>query len=195
MANPWSSSAEDVALQPLRRFLDSDQRITSVAVAEEKLNDDPNDMVTRLRLADQKTLEYYDNGGTLSHTGLKPETILAYDLAKELTVQLTIIQSYLLHFDEHDSLKIALLNAIKACSAHKEELSVVNRAKLIECIRNAMELIPRIYKKANKVPPQEHTDALNKALEVMQSNGVVSQEDLYGYIRSCTLLLSMLLEH
>lgn len=192
MANPWSSSVDDVAMKPMRRFLDNDHRITSVALAEEKLNKDPNDIVTKLRMADQQIARYGAQKETNSSNNFVPETVAVHDLATNITTHLSVIYDQLEQFDEDDTLRIALLNAIRSCSAHKEELSVVNRAKLIECLKNTMELIPKIYKKAGLAADAANLEAIGSALDVLQSNGVISQEDLYNYIRRCTVLLESL---
>ena len=192
MANPWSSSVEDIALKPLRSFLDSDQKILSVARAEEKLDNDPEDLVTKLRLADQKTAEYYSNSRSGNHSNIKPEIILANDLARELTSQLKVLHERFKGLDSQDSLKLALLDAIKACSAHKEELSVVNRAKLLECLRSSIDLIPKVYKRANKIPEGTSLIALNRALEILQSNDDISQENMYEYIQACIRMFEAL---
>jgi hypothetical protein len=134
MSNPWSSSLEDVALQPLRRLLDNDHRVTSVALAEQKLDSDPNDLITKMRLADRATKNYLTGGQRTSNNTLSTESILAHELAKELTAQMQLICKQLENFDDHDTLKLALLEAIKSCSAHKEELNT-KREIFISCRR------------------------------------------------------------
>jgi hypothetical protein len=187
MSNPWSNSIEDVALQPLRRLLDNDHRVTSVALAEQKLDSDPNDLITKMRLADRATENYLISGQKTLQGTLCTEAILANELANELTTQMQAISKYLEEFNEQDTLKLALLEAIKSCSAHKEEMTVVNRAKLIDCLRTVMETIPELYRKANVTPGESNLSAITAALEVLQSNDVVSHEDLYGYIEVCTI--------
>lgn len=192
MANPWSNSVEDIALLPLRRFLDNDHRVTSVALAEDKLDDDDNDLITKLRFADRLTAEYLENKGSDMHSTLNTEALLANDLARELSKQLDTIYSYLESFNDNNTLKLALLETIKSCNAHKEELSVVNRAKLIECLKSTMDVIPKIYKKANLTPNADYLEAITAGLEILQSNEQVTQEDLYEYVEMCTLLLDSL---
>jgi hypothetical protein len=189
MSNPWSSTLEDVALQPLRRLLDNDHRVTSVALAEQKFDSDPNDLITKMRLADRATRNYLTSGQRTSNDSFSTESILAHELAKELTAQMQLICKQLENFDDHDTLKLALLEAIKSCSAHKEELTVVNRAKLIDCLRTAMEIIPELYRKASVIPSERNISAVAAALEKLLSNDVVFHEDLYVYVETCIIAL------
>ena len=190
MSNPWSCSVEEVALRPLIKFLDGEHRVISVAAAEKKLDNDPNDLITKLRLADERTKEVHANPRDQASSVLKPETIIVNNLAKELSAQLLNIQHHFQHFDQDDILKLSLLHSIKSRNLHKTAISPVNRAKLIECIKTLMELIPKVWGAVKQTALQATMESLLQTLEALNdSNELVPAESLYDYIVDCTAVL------
>ena len=189
MANPWSHSIEDIALIPLRKFLDSEQRIMSVAQAEEKLNSDPTDIITKLRLADQKLMEHYKLNEKSSKNSLQPETIIVNNLAKDLATNLDIIYNYLVQYNDHDILKTALLDAIKQCNNYKVQITLVNRTKLIECFNAIKTLLPKVYKQAHLRGYADRFNKLKYKLENLGNLHEILQSDILGCVVECTLLL------
>lgn len=194
MSNPWSCSVEEVALRPLVRFLDGEHKVISVAAAEKKLDNDPNDLITKLRLTDERTKEMhtYPSGSTSST--LKPETIIANNLAKELSAHLRSIQRQFQHFDQDDVLKLSLLHSIKARNLHKTAISPVNRAKLIECIKTLMDIVPKVLGSLKSAALLSIMGSLLQTLETLNdSNELVPAESLYDYIVDCTTVLQSIL--
>ena len=190
MSNPWSCSVEEVALRPLVKFLDGEHRVISVAAAEKRLENDPNDLITKLRLADERTKEMLANPKDKIASTLKPETIIASNLAKELSAHLRNIQHHFQHFDKDDALKLSLLHSIKSRNLHKIAISPVNKAKLIECIKTLMDLIPKLLGALKNTALQTTMGSLLQTLEALNdSNELVPAESLYDYIVDCTTVL------
>lgn len=195
MSNPWSCSVEEVALRPLIKFLDGEHRVISVAAAEKKLDNDPNDLITKLRLADERTKEMHANSGNKTSSALKPETIIANNLAKELSAHLHNIQHHFEIFDQDDVLKLSLLHSMKSRNLHKTEISPVNRAKLVECIKTLMELLPKVLGALQTTALQTAMESLLQTLEALNdSNELVPAESLYDYVVDCTTVLQSIVK-
>ena len=181
---------EEIALRPLIKFLGSEQRVSSVAAAEKKLESDSTDLITKLRLADERTQEMNARMSEHGPTTLKPETIIANNLAKDLSGHLRNIQHHFELFDTNDALKLSMLHTIKERNLHKAAISAVNRAKLIECARSLMELIPRVLGTLKATAFNEALSSLLQTLEALNdSNEIVAAETLYDYIVDCTEIL------
>lgn len=181
---------EEIALRPLIKFLGSEQRVSSVTVAEKKLANDSTDLVTKLRLADTRTQEMNARLNEHGPTTLKPETIIANNLAKDLSCHLRNIQHYFKLFDNNEALKLSMLHTIKERNLHKAAVSVVNRAKLIECIKSLMDLVPKVLSSSQVVAFNEAMCSLLQTLEALNdSNDIIAAESLYDYIVDCTEIL------
>ncbi len=192
MSNPWKSSVEEVALRPLIKFLDNDQRVTTIAAAELKQNKDPTNLITKLRLADQRTKELHYEAAENKEVVLQAETIIANNLAKELSVHLRNIKHHFELFNTNDALKLSMLHTIKSRNLHRVELSSVNRAKLIECIKVILELLPKVLGMNKIVLLNGSVESLVQVLELLNdANELVPTETLYDCIVDCTEVLNI----
>jgi len=181
---------EEIALRPLVKFLGSEQRVSSVSEAEKKLANDPTDLITKLRLADERTEEMNARMSEHGPSTLKPETIIANNLAKDLSGHLRNIQHHFELFDTNDALKLSMLHTIKERNLHKAAISAVNRAKLIECVKSLMELFPKVLGPLKVAAFKEVLSSLLQTLEALNdSNEIVAAESLYDYIVDCTEIL------
>lgn len=181
---------EEIALRPLTKFLGSEQRVSSVAAAEKKLASDPTDLITKLRLADERTREMNARMSEHGPTTLKPETIIANNLAKDLSGHLRNIQHHFELFDNSDSLKLSMLHTIKERNLRKAAISTVNRAKLIECAKSLMELVPKVLGPSKVAAFNESMSLMLQTLEALNdSSEIVAAESLYDYIVDCTEIL------
>lgn len=189
MSNPWRSTVEDIALRPLMRYLDSEQKATSVAAAEERLANDPYDLISKLRIADALTKATHEQEDELQHESVKPETIIVNNLAKELTVQLDILNQCLGDFDSRDTLKVSMLRSIKHFGMLQSELSNVNKAKLIECIKNFVDYLPALSVHANASSAADLLLLTQAVEKLSDDNEFVPPEFLFDTIKECTRFL------
>lgn len=186
---------EEVALRPLVKFLGTEQRVVTVTAAENRLANDPTDLITKLRLADERTQEMYASMSEQGPTTLQAETIIANNLAKELSRHLRNIQHHFQLFDSNDALKLSMLHTIKSKNLHKAAVSTVNRAKMVECIKTLMELIPKVLGPSQAIALNGAMSSLVQTLEALHdSNEIVAAESLYDFIVDCSEILQSALE-
>mmetsp|Transcript_21638 Transcript_21638/g.36236 ORF Transcript_21638/g.36236 Transcript_21638/m.36236 type:complete len:228 (-) Transcript_21638:77-760(-) len=210
--NPWSISTEDIALGPLRDYLDShhNSKGISIALASEKLQKDPNDLINRLREADERTKEMQLSK---EHCHLKEETLLANELAKELTTHVNTIIEHLTAFDQDNAFKISYLHAVGQVNSPSNELAPENKMKLIEYLQISADLIQEFHAHMtcdtpiepstipplsnNDIPPSEQevkdlvhvTQELNRSCDnvTVSTLLLLAQECVYhfNYIQRC----------
>ena len=66
----------------------------------------------------------------------------------------------------------------------------MNRAKLIECIKTLMELIPKVLGASKNNAIQTSMESLLQTIEMLNdSNEFVPAESLYDYIVDCTTVI------
>lgn len=189
MSNPWRNTVEDVALRPLIKFLDNDQKITSVAVAEERLANDPSDLITKLRIADALTKATHEQEDENQFASLKPETIIVNNLAKELSEHLSALDNSLGELYDGDRLKLSMLRSVKLFGMVQSDLSNVNKAKLIECIKNLVDFLPRLFKSDNNFNAADLL-VLTQAVErLSDDNEYIPPEFLFDTIKECYYFL------
>lgn len=171
------------------KYLDDDQKITSVAVAEERLANDPYDLITKLRIADALTKATHEQEDEHQHASLKPETIIVNNLAQELSAQLAILDKCLGDFDNGDTLKLSMFRSIKYCGVLQGDISTVNKAKLIECIKNLVDFLPRLSKHDNVSSATDLLVLMQAVEKLSDDNEYIAPEFIFDTIKECAHFL------
>lgn len=192
MSNPWNQSLEDITLRSLKKFLDyniynneldiinnkNEIDITNNLKYIKSLDDDPNDIISKLRLADKldyKTLEYRNKQKLYS------EVAVLNDITRELVTLLSTLEKNFEIFNNDNNLKISLLYTIRSQTLISDvQLSSDHKIQIIECIRLCNSLTPKVTNTYYKQVSAELNDLEHNIEEV-------SYDQLNNMIRNLTI--------
>ncbi|KAJ1396420.1 hypothetical protein B484DRAFT_458895 [Ochromonadaceae sp. CCMP2298] len=189
MSNPWSKGVTDIALADLIDHINQGQIGTTIAEEEQKLDNYPNDLITKLKLADERIHEL---SATSEHCLLKAETIMANKLALELTAQLSTIRDHLQAFDRDETFKMLYIQEVRRASQSDIPLSTDFKNRLVETLQESFKVLCKLKVDLNHQPESRCFTDLQRTIVHIGGADDAATEQLFSATHDCTECLAEL---
>lgn len=202
MSNPWKNSPLDTSGEPLRYLLSSlhyvapsENHSESFRVAKAISTGEESDLVARLRDADEAIGAMRKSRLKNKSDKMHADLHAAANLLNELNLVFYSLSEYFQLFQQGDLLRLSYENALYMNFAIKDDFSSENKAKIVQMIRAAIEIINKLKQNESGPPLKIREDTLKRLLgetrimEVGKDAESYMMDELSDVIEECNVQL------
>lgn len=201
MANPWNTTPADLALTPLYELLKSFESSSSTSFRSDPglSGNGGSSLIAKLREADK--LAYIRREAEFQQKAMeiRPEIKQCMELEAELTISFNKLTEILEKINNKGHLKQAYVRVYNSSQVVWDDISHENKAKLVHCIRSAINAIfKQIQARKDEPSFATHQKVVSDLIErttVFDEKKEFDDfylEDLYDLLTECTNSLELI---
>lgn len=160
MSNPWLNSPSELAIAPLKAFLNSFEYEHALPIGKLDIEDKEPTLVSRLRIADEAILILREKKLEMKMEKIADETdlVLSSESSAEIEDLLSSIAATFTSFKKDDVLKVLYSRLIRNDKHKKDDMTQENKARLMAILNAILKIIDRLKVQKKETEEGEKTE-------------------------------------